>query len=152
MLQLLTMVGNGALAYFAENMVDAEIKKEMDANRGMIFDPVQVKQFKETAVRGVQLVCAIFAAVGVVLIGLGIAVYSAPVLCTVLGLVLYVGGWLVGVALTVAGGGEGKDIAQAMMSGIIIKVIIIIALVRAVQAAIAYQREEQELRYAADDE
>ena len=68
-------------------------------------------------------------------IGLGLAVYKIPVVATVLGLILYIGANIVFVVLT----GNPLVLAQ----GIVVKILIIIGLFKAVQSAVAYQREQQ---------
>lgn len=83
-------------------------------------------------IRSVQISGFGFAALGVVFVALGVMIYSAPVACTVLALILYIGGW------AVTGIGNPAALAQ----GIVIKIIIVVALVKAIQAAVAYQREE----------
>jgi len=70
-----------------------------------------------------------------VFIGLGLAVYKIPVVATVLGLILYIGANIVFVVLT----GNPLVLAQ----GIVVKILIIIGLFKAVQSAVAYQREQQ---------
>lgn len=72
-----------------------------------------------------------FAGVGFTYFILGAFIYSAPVACTILGLILYVAGWAISAAMN----------PVMLANGIVIKIIIVMALVRAIQAAIAYQRE-----------
>ncbi len=81
-----------------------------------------------------------FMLLGAVFVVLGILVKSYPLVCTVTGLVLYVAATLLGFVL----GG------LAAGAGLIIKIIIIVALVKAVQAAIAYERMEHETAESED--
>jgi hypothetical protein len=74
-----------------------------------------------------------FLVVGIVFIICGVLVYRFPVACTVSSLVLYILAALATAAL------DPSTLAQ----GIVIKVIIIVALFKAVQAAFAYQKEMQ---------
>lgn len=60
--------------------------------------------------------------------------------CTVTALVLFIGGWLASVAIAVADG-DAQDAGKVLMQGIIVKIFIIIGLVKATQAATAYQKE-----------
>jgi hypothetical protein len=75
--------------------------------------------------------------VSVVFIILGILVPKAPVACTVTGLVLFI-------ALNaVAALADPVNLVR----GIILKVIFLICLIKAVQAAQAYEREAKAARY-----
>ena len=65
-----------------------------------------------------------------------------PVACTVTALVLYLGGWMATIAISLSNE-DGTDFVKAVMSGILIKFIIIICLAKAIQAAIAYQKESK---------
>ena len=57
-----------------------------------------------------------------------------PVPCTITGLVLYLG----------ANAAFGLMDPTSLARGLIVKIVIIVALFKAVQAAIAYQKEEQQ--------
>ena len=69
-----------------------------------------------------------------VFVFLGISVYVFPVPCTVLGLVLYIG--LIALAAVL----DPTQIAR----GIIIKIVIIVAMVKSIGSAVAYQKEKQQ--------
>jgi hypothetical protein len=88
----------------------------------------------------VQLIVGAAIALGVVFIVLGLMVKSYPVPITILGLVLYIV-YQVGLAVI--------DPAN-LPRGIIFKIIIVVALVKAIQAAFAYQREMAEPLYEPD--
>jgi hypothetical protein len=124
---LFTILGNVAMYFVEKNQV---------AKMGLPPDEV------DSVMRLVLLVVGLFVLLGVIFVILGICVYRAPVPCTVAALVLYIGGWLGSVALT-ALGGDPKEIGRALMGGIIIKIFIIIALSKAIKAAIAYQKENE---------
>ena len=98
--------------------------------QGLREDPAVVAEFRNRVLRVSQLVMGGAMALGVVFIVLGFLVKSYPVPSTVLGLVLYVG------AAAVFGYLDPATLGQ----GIIIKIIIIVALAKSVQAAITYQR------------
>lgn len=125
---------------FVETLVNQAIEQEKrKAGPGVVFDEAKVKEVHDAQVRAVQLILAGTMVVGLVFIGLGMAVYKAPVACTVTGLVLYVGLQAIGAAV------DPADLVR----GLLIKIIFIVALVKAVQAALAYEREakaERELR------
>ncbi len=93
----------------------------------MVADPTEVAsvRFQNHMTYGVG------AALGMIFVALGILVYQFPVICTVLGLVLYVGS-IIGFAIVAP-----ASIAQ----GIIIKIFITIALAKSVSSAIAYQKD-----------
>ena len=97
----------------------------------MIVDQGKVNEAKVQVVKVVQLVAGVTMALGVVFIVLGVLVYKIPVVATVLGLVLYVGAAIL----------FGLFDPASLVSGIIIKIFIVIGLVKAVQSAIAYQKE-----------
>jgi hypothetical protein len=80
-----------------------------------------------------------FAVLGIVFIVLGIMVYSYPVPCTITGLVLYILGFVASLAAAAISGAP----METQVTGIIIKIIIVVALFKAVQAAIAYQRDAE---------
>jgi hypothetical protein len=124
---------------FVDRLVQGSIDEEKrKAGPGMVFDEAKVKEVKESQVRVLRLILAGAVIVGLVFIGLGMAVYKAPVACTVTGLVLYVGLQAIGVAV---------DPAE-LVRGLLIKIIFIVALIKAVQAAVAYEREAKALREA----
>jgi hypothetical protein len=71
-------------------------------------------------------------ALGVVFIVLGILVRKYPVPITITALVLYVG----------AGAIFGLIDPKSLAAGVVVKVIIILALVKSIQSALAYEREQ----------
>ena len=116
---------------FMLSNIDNEIAQVKRENPGAIID--------ESLIRTVRLIYGATAALGGIFILLGIFVYAAPVACTVTGLVLYLGGIAVFAALE----------PQSLVRGLIIKILIIVGLVKSVQAAAAYQREVKAEREAA---
>jgi hypothetical protein len=141
----LNLVCGIAVFSFAENLVKQSIEEEKQkAGPGVVFDDAKIKEVQESQVRTLRLILAGTAIIGLVFIGLGIAVYRAPVACTVTGLVLYVGLQAIGAAI------DPADLVR----GILIKIIFVVALVKAVQAALAYEREvraEREARSRRDE-
>jgi hypothetical protein len=79
----------------------------------------------------VQLIQAVPVGLGVIFIILGVMVKSYPVPMTITGLVLYV----------LANAIFGLLDPAMLLQGVIIKIIVVVALIKAVQAALAYQRE-----------
>ena len=134
---VLTIVVNGFLAAMAEPMVEAAFQKEINQLRqqGMDVDQNAVQNLKEEAVTSTRLTAVGFAGMGVVFLILGAFVQRSPVVCTALGLVLYIAG--AGITAMI----DPSTIAK----GAIIKIIIIVALVKALQAGLAAQREASAL-------
>ncbi len=137
---VLTIGANLFFGLYAAQMVDKEI--EGMRKTGVVIDEAELKPLRETAIRATQLSSFVFVGLGAIFIALGCFVYKAPVACTVTALVLYLGGWMATVAISVAGE-DGADVAKALMSGVIVKIFIILCLVRAIQAAVAYQKESK---------
>ena len=132
---VLTLLVNGGLAIFARSLVDAQFDKEVqELNRkGMVIDPVKLADLKESSVRTTQLASVGFAALGGVFIAFGLLVYRYPVPITVSALALYLAGAAINAAFD----------PTTLVQGIILKIIVIVALAKAIKSAIAYQREQQ---------
>ena len=138
----LTILANTFLFFNVENEARNAIKAEAaNLGPGMVIDPVKAREVEETIVRIGRLIYGGTVFLGVVFVVLGFAVHKAPVACTVTGLVLYIAAIAVFAVL------EPLTIVQ----GIIIKIFIILAMVKAVQAAVAYEREAKAEKLARDD-
>jgi hypothetical protein len=139
---VLTLIANAVLFALAEKMTkDAIAAEKAKAGPGVQFDPVKLKELEDQEIRLRQVSAAVAVVLGIAFIGLGIAVYKAPVACTVTGLVLYLA----------ANAIYGVMDPESLAKGAIIKVIIIVFLAKAVQAAVAYQKEEAQAAAARDD-
>ena len=134
---ILTAAANGFLFYNAENEVKLAVDLEVSQGRakGLQFDQATIAQESAKILGVVQLIYGASIALGVVFIVLGLLVKQFPVPTTVLGLILYIG----------ANAGYAFLNPASLMGGIIIKVIIVVGLIRAVQAAIAYQKETNQI-------
>jgi len=132
---VITIVANAGFMIAAETLVDREIEKEVANLRGqnMIVDQAAVAEFRETAVRSTRLVNGIGLLIGIVFIGFGFTVYRYPVPITVTALVMYIGCWAV----------YGVIDPTTLASGWIVKILIVVALFKAVQAALAYEHERK---------
>jgi hypothetical protein len=131
-LQIITPVIFMALApQMIHKEIEAEVTKIGGPGR---VDPAVLKQAEETALRINYLVNGGFILLGILFIVFGFIIYQYPVPVTVTSLVLFIGANL-GVALL-----EPESLAR----GIIVKVIFVVALVKAVQAAVADRRERTE--------
>jgi hypothetical protein len=120
---ILTILLNGFLLATMRQTTMAEIRKK----NMVIVDQDQFEQGLMTA----RLIMAVPIALGLVFVVLGLLVKTYPVPITITALVLYV-------AATLA---FGMLEPQTLAQGFIVKIIIVVALVKAVQAALAYQRE-----------
>jgi hypothetical protein len=82
-----------------------------------------------------------FIAMGLLFVVFGIIIHRFPVPVTVISLVLYLLGTVVTVAILAV---SNPAVLAGMTVGLIVRVLIIVALVKAVQAALAYERERQD--------
>ena len=132
---VLTVVINVIFCIFARNMVDSQIDTELaDLRRqNVAINDAKVAEFREGAVRSTIVANGIGVVLGVVFFTCGMLVYKYPVPTTILSLVLYIG----------AAAAYGVFDPSTLARGWIIKILIVIALFKAVQAAIAYEREEK---------
>jgi len=129
---ILTLLVNGFMFANARHEVEEVIQKQISDLRthGQTADMTSVAEVHNRAVRLCQLIYGATAFLGVVFIALGIMVYAYPVPTTVIGLVLYIAG------IAVFGLLNPVSLAQ----GIIFRIIIIVALAKSIQAAVAYQK------------
>jgi len=121
---LLTMAVNGFMLYNAPNELDQVIRQG-----GM--DPANAEAVRQN---GLPLLYAIYGAavlLGLIFFVFGIIIRTKPVLITTTSLVLYIAG--------VAGFAVLNP--MSLVQGIIFKVIIVVALYRAIKAARAYESE-----------
>jgi len=122
---VLTILANGAFLTFIRGEVDKEVAK-------LRAQGLQVKpQAFEALVRSNQIFNGGFVALGIVFVVLGLAVKAYPVPITVTSFVLYVGAAVVMAIVN----------PTLLVKGLIIKIIIVIAMIKAIQAAIAYERD-----------
>jgi hypothetical protein len=133
---VLTVVVNAALVYFAENLVDSEIKKELANVRGqgIAIDQDAVDDFRAQAVRSLQVANGIGVFLGFIFIACGALVYKYPVPATITSLVLYIG------AAAVYGVIDPTTLAK----GLLVKILIVVALFKAVQSALAFESERKQ--------
>ncbi len=128
-LGILMILGNGALIAIARQQLTNEVQK-----KGMVI--VNQEEF-ERSLMIFRLILAVPLVLGIVFIVLGLMVKAYPVPITILALVLYVASNL-GFALLNP---------EGLLQGIILKVIVVVALAKAIQAALAYQSEMSERLY-----
>jgi hypothetical protein len=111
--------------------IDQEVQKVRA--RGQQVDPVRVQELEDRAVRVGIAVDVFVVGLGVLFVIFGIMIYKYPVPITITGLVLYVGLQAITAVLD----------PTFLVKGIIVKIIIVVALIKAVQAAVAAKREAE---------
>jgi hypothetical protein len=127
---VLTIVLNAIMIATLRSQVNAAIDKMG------IVDAATRQALEDQAVRLGTIVGIFTIVLGAVFIFLGIIVHVFPVPATVIALVLYVGATAAFIVLE----------PNMWYQGIIFKVIIIVALIQAIVAAVAYQKEENAAR------
>jgi hypothetical protein len=129
----LTIVANAIFMGLAKSNVDEQIEQEIANVRaqGMEIDEAKVEEVRTAAYREVMVANAIGIALGVVFVLFGLFVYRKPVPITIAALVLYIG----------SNAAYGLLDPTMLAKGIIIKILIVVGLFKAVQAAIASEKE-----------
>lgn len=119
---VLTLAVNGFLIYNLPNEVQQAIQQNG-------VEPAQQEQFRQSVTMYGMLVYGLPALLGLLYIVFGIIIKRYPVLITTTSLVLYITSTVAFAALNPA----------SIASGIVIKIVIIVALFRAIKAAKAYE-------------
>jgi hypothetical protein len=132
---IVTIIANGALIYFAESMVKSKLDSEAAQLRsqGFRIDGEKLREIQDQAVRATRLADGIAIILGIIFIVCGALVYSYPVATTVTSLVLYLG------AMAVYGVMDPTTLVQ----GWLVKILVVVGLFKAVQAAIAYESDRK---------
>ncbi len=130
---VLTVVVNGVQWGMVQDQVREAFAAEVKAieAQGMVVDEEEVTRLEATTLSVARLVVGGAIAIGVIFIVLGTMVKKFPVVCTVMRLVLYVGAAAV----------FGMMDPSTLTRGVFLKVIMVVFLAKAVQAAVVYQRE-----------
>ena len=131
---VLTLAANAFMFSNAEREIDDAIGKEMQP--GMVID----QEKRAEIINVVRMIYGGACALGAIFIVLGILVKKFPVPATILGLILYLGGNAVFALLN----------PGSLAAGALVKILVIIGLVKAMQAAFAYQKEVNEARLAGE--
>lgn len=140
---VLTIIANGFFAVLAESAVKNQFDKEIREGQaqGLEFDQAKVQELQDAAVLTTRIFNGAFILLGVVFVVFGFIVEIYPVPVTILALILYG-----------AGNAVTAIIDPTMIAkGLIIKIFIIVALVKALQAAIAFQKEQDTLLTTTDN-
>jgi predicted RND superfamily exporter protein len=138
---VLTILVNGFQLIGLRDAVNAEINKAIQAQQakaraqGMqwVVDPAKLDEARDAGMRVAYLIMYSVIGLGVLFVIFGLVVKSYPVPITITSLVLYLGATAIFAYLS----------PETLMAGIFIKVIIIIGLAKAIQAAIAYESERR---------
>jgi hypothetical protein len=129
---ILSVLANAFFYASVESNVQEEIDKELKKlGPGFVVDPVKLAEVKGQAVRATKLINGGGVVLGLLFIGCGILVQKHPVPMTITALALYLGGNAI----------FGFINPASLAAGLIVKIFIVIGLFKAVQAAIAYQKE-----------
>ena len=137
---IITAAFNAFQLATVREQVKKEIDKEIAKQGGGRVDPVKRQQVEDDAVRIVTPILYALIGLGALYIVFALIVHQFPVPITVIALVLYVG---VNVIFAVL---NAKEHPEQILSGLIIKIIIVVALIGAIKTAVAYQRERSEAR------
>jgi hypothetical protein len=126
-----------AINAFFFSTAAADVQKEIDKEiaklqPGLVVDQAKVEQIKGEAVRTARLVNGGGILLGAVFIACGILVRRHPVPATITALALYLGGTAI----------FGMINPSSLAAGFIVKILIVVGLFKAVQAAIAFRREQ----------
>jgi hypothetical protein len=120
----------GALTIIANAIALAQFHSEIGK--------IQVAPDKAGVVTFVYAAGIGFILLGVVFVVFGAILHLYPVPVTIISLVLFLLGWVITVGFAIS-----TNTTEMIASGIIVKIIIIIALVKSIQSALAYEKERQ---------
>jgi hypothetical protein len=138
---VLMAIGQTVMFFIESGTIKDEIQKEI-RHRGLTGRVTQeeIQEAEQAGWRILLFIHGATALLGVVFIVLGFMVEKSPVAITATALVLFI----------------GKEVIFALfspiniVSGLIVKIIFIVALVKALQAAIAFQREQRAVAAAGE--
>jgi hypothetical protein len=129
---VLSVLVNLFVFIFAEGEVQKEIDQEVaKQGPGFAVDDEKAAALKSQAVGATRLISGGGVVLGLVFIACGLLVQSHPVPTTITALALYLGSTAIFALLN----------PGSLTAGLLIKVVIVVALFKAVQAAIAYQKD-----------
>jgi hypothetical protein len=112
-------------------LIDMQIEQLQKQQQNVVVDQAA----RDQAIMGARLGAGLVLGLGAVYIVLGLIVQKAPVPITIAGLSIYLGTIAIGALL------DPKSLLAGGVIGIAIRIAIVLALIRAVRAAFAYQRE-----------
>lgn len=138
---ILQLIAGLFFVFNARGLVKAQFERELAPMRaqGAIVDEQKLKELEDSATNTTQLLNLGGVLGGISLFSLGLLVYRFPVACTVTGLLLYIGMFAVFAFITFMSNGDGS----VFVKGWLIRLLIIAALFKAIQAALAYEKEKK---------
>ena len=130
---VLTVVVGVAQWNLGEAIVQQAIAEEVKQaeSQGIVVDYEEVAKIEAEQIQTTSFAFGAIIGLGAVFVFLGTMVYRIPVIATVTGLTLYVGLQTVSAAVS----------PETIGKGLFIKLIVVVCLAKAVQAAVAYQKE-----------
>jgi predicted RND superfamily exporter protein len=131
---VLTVLFNAFLLMTVRSRVRADLDRGVQKVRaqGMQVDQSAVQQIEESLTRLNYLITGVLIFLGILFVVFGFIVQLYPVPVTILSLTLYIGAAVIFGILDPA----------TLLQGIIFKIIIVVALAKAIQSAITYQQEQ----------
>jgi hypothetical protein len=129
---ILTILVNGALVVFARQFIGAQIHQEFRQEQAAIPNQAQMRELEDEYLLGFYVVQGAMIVMGAVFVAFGLMIKSYPVAITISALVIFVGMMAILAVLNPA----------TLVQGWLIKIIFLVALVKALQAALAAQKEE----------
>lgn len=125
----------------ARAMVKAQFEKELAPLKaqGQIVDEQKLQELEDSATKATQLLNLGGILGGISFIFLGLLVYRFPIACTVTGLLLYIGLFAGFAFISFMGDGDGS----VFVRGWLIRLLVIVGLFKAIQAALAYEKEKK---------
>ncbi len=134
---VLTVILYGIQLAMVRSEVEKEVDKQVLAAGGMArtgVNQAQLRALVDQAMVIAYVILGVFIGLGCLFVIFGLIVHLYPIPVTILSLVLYLLGSILPALLA----------PETLLYGIIFKIIIVVALAKAVQAAIAYERERRE--------
>ncbi len=128
---VLNLVFGGIMFAASQFLIDMQIEQLQKQQQNVVVDQAA----RDQAIMGARLGAGLVLGLGAVYIVLGLIVQKAPVPITIAGLSIYLGTIAIGALL------DPKSLLAGGVIGIAIRIAIVLALIRAVRAAFAYQRE-----------
>lgn len=137
---ILTIGVNAFLLFNIRAEVRKGIDDEIRKMGNVVVDPNERRQVEDQAIAIASPMCGVAIALGILFVVFGLLVKSFPVPITITSLVVYIV-VIVGFAILEP---------ESLRRGFILRIIVIVALAKAIQAAIAYQRERNLEAYSAE--
>lgn len=143
---ILQIVFNAALLATMRDRFHRELEEAVNKQLGpgMVVNREKLQEIEDMAVRAGTVEAWILIATGASFVVLGLLTRKYPVPTTILGLVLYLAGTAYFFVSLAQAGAEGNR----FMGGLWLRVVIVVLLIKAIQSALAYQREERAARAA----